>query len=331
MRGAEALAATSTVTDLQLGGSAEEQEALRKTLEAARSDNTKRAYQHWWSRFSRWCVERQVAPLPALPGNVAIFLANAKSVQTGEPLRPASVGVALAAIDFVHRAASQPVPGQHPIVVETLAGIRRERGVAQQGRDPLTLELLRRVVKPIHEDTSPLARRDHALLVIGFAAALRRSELVAINFDHLKPCEEGLELFIPRSKTDQEGRGARLAVPYGSHILTCPVRSLRRLVAVSPGAPDGPVFRTKNGNRLRGQDVGRIVKRRALAAGLSPQATEMLGAHSLRAGFATTAARAGLGLGDIATQTRHTNLGTVRKYIREAELWRNAPAGRVGL
>lgn len=174
--------------------------------------------------------------------------------------------------------------------------------------------------------------RDRALLLVGFAGAFRRSELVALTVADVRFAHEGLIVTLRRSKTDQEGQGTTRGITYGSNPATCPVRALQGWIADAQ-LTDGPLFRSMKYGKLQpggldGRDVARLLKRAARGAGLDP--THFSG-HSLRAGLATAAAAAGVSERAIMSQTGHKSLTVMRRYIREGSLFRDNPSGQVGL
>ena len=178
-----------------------------------------------------------------------------------------------------------------------------------------------------------LGIRDRALLLVGFAGAFRRSELVGLDIADLDFNHDGLTVTLRRSKTDQEGEGRKVGLPYGSNPSTCPVRSLQAWIEAS-AIEAGPVFRSVNRHgrlqpdRLSDKAVALVVKRRAEAAGLDPS---RYAGHSLRAGLATAAANAGVSERAIMAQTGHRSVQMVRRYIRDGSLFRENAAAKVGL
>jgi integrase len=220
---------------------------------------------------------------------------------------------------------------QNAVVSEVWKGIKRAKGTAQRGKRPfLTLDL-RRIIAKLPRDLRGV--RDTALLLAGFAGGFRRSELVALRVEDLEAAPDGLIVRLGRSKTDQEGQGRRVALPYGSDPRTCPVRAIRTWLEQS-GIAAGPLFRAigRSGltsvQPLHADSVGYLVKRAAGRAGL--QTAEYAG-HSLRAGLATQAAMNGASELAIMKQTGHRSLATVRKYIREGTLFRDNAATKLGL
>jgi integrase len=265
-------------------------------------------------------------PLPADPATVALYLTDA-----AERLKPATLTRRAAAISVRHGEAGLPSPTRDPRVRTILSGIRRTHGTAQRKATPATIGDIRRMVAHLPNTVS--GARDAALLLVGFAGALRRSELTAINWGDIRTRDEGLEILVRHSKTDQEGRGRRVAIPYGSDEQTCPVRSLERW-REHLSATRGAVFRSVNRHggigtaRLSDTAVNGIVKRAAATAGLDPS---VYSGHSLRAGFATTAALNGASERQIANQTGHRSMETLRDYIRPAQLFTDNAVGTLGL
>ena len=285
--------------------------------QSALAPSTRRAYEQDWRLFATWCAERRVVAIPAQPASVAAFLA----AEADRGFRPVTIGRRAAAIAAAHRAQDHPNPCDSGAVAAVMSGIRREHGTRPLRKAaPLELDPLARLLEPI--DTATLAgQRDRALLLLGFAAALRRSELVALDVEDLElDPARGLKIVIRKSKSDQDQAGAQVAVPYARARDRCAVRALHAWLEAA-SIHHGPVFRqmrrgdTLTDRRLTDQSVALIVKRRAQAGGVSPT---FLSGHSLRAGYATAAAAAGIEERKIANVTRHKNLPVLRGYIRAA-------------
>jgi integrase len=247
----------------------------------------------------------------------------------------AGLTLALAAISQVHKAAGFASPRGAAEVQEVMKGIRRSLGVAQVQKAPILLSDLRAMVEALPIGLAGL--RDRALLLVGFAGAFRRSELVALDIRDVNFAPEGLEVTLRRSKTDQEGVGRKIGLPYGSNPSTCPVRALQAwLNASAPqGTTSGPIFREVRPDGrtvmvapLTGQSVALIVKKAATGAGLDPA---KFSGHSLRAGLATSAAKAGKSERAIMAQTGHRSEKMVRRYIRDASLFDDNAASGIGL
>jgi integrase len=281
---------------------------------ASRSEATKRAYRSDWADFEAWCVACNANPLPASPELVGLYLAACAG-----SLKPSTLSRRIVSISAAHRLGGFELDTRHPAIRETLTGIKREHGTARKEKAPLLIGDLRRAVKAAPK------LRDRALLLVTFAAALRRSEASAMNIADLTFTEDGLTLFLPRRKNDQEGAGTKIGVPYGSDPATCPVRVLRAYIEERDL---GPVFLNQSGGRLGDRSVALIVKRAVSRIGLDPAE---FGGHSLRAGFATSAAKAGAPERAIMRQTGHRSLPMLRRYIRDGELFTENAAAVVGL
>jgi site-specific recombinase XerD len=279
---------------------------------AAQAINTTRAYASDWAQFQTWCDRYQLVSLPAPAAVIALYLTSLAK----RGLAVSTIRRRAAAIARAHRQASHLPATSDPRVLTVMEGIARVHGSTPNKktallRDPL-LELTDRV------DVSTTAGlRDRALLLLGFALGLRRSELVALRVEDLSPSPDGLRIRIARSKTDQHGHGHELLVVYAEPPRPCPVRALRAWLDTAQ-ITSGPIFRrvTRTGaisSPLSSQTVALIVKKRASAAGLDPR--EFAG-HSLRSGYATQAARDGHHPTQIAATTRHQDQRVLAGYIR---------------
>jgi integrase len=300
----------------------------RAFMDAAKAENSRRAYRSDWRHFEEWCRSHGLVSLPSTPETVALYMTALAADH-----KPASLQRKLTSITKAHQAAgfSTPASLQNAVVSETLKGIRRSLGTAQPGKEPL---LTADIVKMLDAlDDGRLGCRDRALLLMGFAGGFRRSELVSLDIEDITETTDGLVVRVRRSKTDPEGKGTAIALPYGSTAATCPVRSYRAWIAAA-GIEDGPAFRSvdRHGRVSRGRmnagSVARLIKRAADAAGLDPAS---YAGHSLRAGFATQAFLNGAAEVSIMRQTRHKSLNTLRKYIRDRSLFRDNPAAKLGL
>ena len=298
----------------------------RDYVAASRAENTTRVYRTGWAQFTAWCDEHGVTPLPAGAETVACYVADLARVA-----KPATIDLRLAAISAAHRAAGHDSPTKEEPVRLVRRGVRRTLGTAQRQVRPVTVPELRAMVGGLDNDLAGC--RDRALLLLGFAGALRRSELVGLDVADITEGTDGLTVRLRRSKTDQEGAGRTLGIPYGSNPATCSVRAWRawlELSGITEGAAFHPVDRHGHigATRLSGHAVALVLKRHALRAGLDP--AEVAG-HSLRAGLATSAAAAGVPERVIAMQTGHKGTVMLRRYIREGSLFRENAASAVGL
>lgn len=293
----------------------------------AKAPATRRGYASDWKTFAAWCDGARLGSLPAEPRTVALYIAD-----LADSHKPATVSRHMAAIAAAHKAVGldSPASMRHGAVASVWQGIKRTHGTAQNAKAPVLIGDLRSMVCSLRPGA--IGIRDRALLLVGFAGAFRRSELVALNVEDVQVTGDGLVITLRRSKTDQEGEGRKLGLPFGSNPETCPVRALRAWQEAS-GIEGGALFRSitrhgRIGGRLSGYAVALIVKRHAGAAGLEQASYS---GHSLRAGLATSAAMAGASERSIMQQTGHRSAAMVRRYIRDGSLFRENAAGRVGL
>ena len=301
--------------------------AARNYVASAKAKRTREAYACAWRGFEQWCAAHGRGALPASGETVALYLAH----RAGNGCKPATIEVDLSAIAQAHKVAGHPSPRQEPAVLAMRQGIRRELGTAHRKKAPLLPAMLRAISGAL--PATRRGTRDRALLLLGFAAALRRSELVALELADLVFTDDGIELTIRRSKTDQEGAGEKIGVPFGSEAATCPVRSVR-LWLDAARLERGPVFREVNRHGhvgeapLTGHSVARIVKRAAREAGLD---AANLSGHSMRAGLATAAIKAGKPAHVVMRQTRHKSVQVFQGYVRDADLFGENAAAGIGL
>lgn len=298
---------------------------VRAYQRASKADATVRAYKSDWALFGAWCRQYGFQSLPASPDAAAAFLAS-----EAEAGRSAStIGRRCAAIRYAHKLAGLLDPTDNEDVRATVKGIRRTIGTAPNQKVAATAELVAAMLMRTPDTLA--GKRDRALLGLGFAGAFRRSELVALNVADLREDKDGLRVMVRRSKTDQEGRGFEKAIPHGRYIR--PVALVREWLDAA-GITEGPVFRqVGRSGRVRAvrpigdqqpglttQAVADIIKRYAKAAGLD---ASTFGAHSLRAGYITTAAERGVDLARIMDQSGHRDPRTIVGYVRRANAFKD--------
>lgn len=325
----------------------------REFARNAKADSTRRAYRRDFQAFLSWCDQKGLEALPTLPRTLALYMTHLASLGR----KVATIERALVSVSQAHKAAGLDSPRSTAPVQEVMRGIRRTLGVAQRQAAPALVPDLVKMLEALDQERQSAedlaadkprpwrkeisqgraaevalrVARDRAMLLLGFSAALRRSELVDLEVGDIQFTNEGFSVSVRRSKTDQEGQGRKIGVFYGSRAAVCPVRSLRAWLEAG-GISDGPVFRAidRRGHlvagRLDDRAVALRVKRAAKLAGLDASAYS---GHSLRAGLATAAAKAGKSERAIMKQTGHRSLPMVRRYIREGELFaeENATAG----
>ncbi len=304
-------------------------DAARALGRKAAAPATLRAYKADWTHYAAWCAENGFTPVPAEPATVGAYLASLKDSHA-----PTTIRRRLSAIGKMHRFNDLPWNTAHRDIQEPLQGLLREYGRPVQKAAALTLTMLRQLVATC--DVSTRGRRDRALLLIGFAGALRRSELVALRVEDVVATASGLRVRIRRGKTDRAGEGAELGLPRGRHAETCPVRAFEAWQAVAKRKA-GPLFRristggTIADTALHPDAVRRILGHRAGLAGVTVESFERLSAHALRVGFITEAYQKGVRDEDIMRHTRHRDLRTMRGYVQRAGLLTESPAGMIDL
>jgi integrase len=299
---------------------------VREFIRASKSESTIRGYRTDWQDFCGWCEAHGVGPLPASPEIVASYIAECAG-----RLKVGSVQRRINAIAEAHKAVGLESPTHHAMVTNTMKGIRRTLGTAPTQKVPTLTDDIRAMIDAT--DAGVIGNRDRALVLLGFAGAFRRSELVSLDVDDCSFGKDGLTIILRRSKTDQDGAGRKVGIPYGSNPETCPVRTVQAWIEMAD-INSGPLFRSisRHGQvqpgRLSGMDVARVVKKLAERAGLDPA---KYAGHSLRAGHATSAAIAGASERSIMRQTGHKSVQMVRRYIRDGSLFRENSAGKLGL
>lgn len=312
-RTSTALVAQTTALRVSLpeAMAAAEQYALQ-----ARAASTWRVYRSDWNAFQAWCAQVELVPLPAEPSTVALYLAAEATAGKA----PSTLNRRLAAIRLVHLGAKQRPPHDAPEVTNVLNGVRRSWKRPPRQKAPAVDADVKRLVDGVTPQTLR-GLRDRALLLLGFAGAFRRSELVALDVEDLQSVDEGLRVRIASSKTDQTGQGQIVAIPRVNDSGYCPVQATSDwMTAASIGS--GPLFRRMHRGdsvgraRLTAQSVALVIKELALRVGLDPG---NYAGHSLRSGFLTSAARARASIFKMADQSRHRSLDVLREYVRDAE------------
>jgi site-specific recombinase XerD len=298
---------------------------LEKAADLARQEKaqaTRRAYGSDFQIFRTWCAGRGVSALPATAESVAAFLA----CEVDRGIKPSTIGRRVASVRYAHKLANLlPVPTDSEVVKAVVRGIRRQLGTAPRKKTPAVAEMI--ISMALGTGDGAKGIRDRALLLLGFAGAFRRSELVALDCEDIEESETGLKVTIRRSKTDQEGEGATIAIVRGA--ICCPVaavRAWRDAAGISTGALFCSIKKGgKIGTRLSAQSVADIVKAHAENVGLDPA---LFAGHSLRSGFLTSAAKRGASIFKMMDQSRHRSVETLRGYVRDAEIFKeHAGAG----
>jgi integrase len=316
-------------TALPAGLTVEEAVRIAEAITAAHAESTRTVYDWAWSQWERWCHARGAATLPADPALVCAYLTE----RAAAGLSVGSIDLACGAIAYQHRRRGLDDPMLTEGVRQVRRGLRRIIGTAprRQAR-PLGTGEIRQIVEHIDRSTA-LGARDAALILLGFASAMRRSELAALTLADIEHKPGGVLLTVRRSKTDQYADGQAVAVVHGQHAATDPIAALDAWLH-HRGTEPGRVFTSMRSGSvtsqpISGEAISIVLRKRARAAGL---AAERVTAHSLRAGHATTAAVAGVALDRIAAQTRHKRLSTlIERYIRPAQALEHTSSRDLGL
>lgn len=284
--------------------------SVRSYLEAEKADNTRRGYKADWKGFTTWCKSGGFDPLPAAPITVAKYI----SWLADQGRKSTTIQRQLSGIAAAHKAAGLESPTISEGVKATMRGIRRTLRSPKTKKAPSTAPVLATVIAQLPNTLAGL--RDRAILLIGFAAALRRSELASLNLEHIDRKERGILVHLGRTKSDQEGKGTVLPIPNGKTLK--PVEALDVWLEAS-GIADGPLFREvdRHGNvgatALSGGSIARIVKRAVKAAGFDEK---RFSGHSMRAGFITSALEGEVDILLVKKQSRHVKVDTLAEYDR---------------
>jgi site-specific recombinase XerD len=296
----------------------------RAYADGARASATRRAYRSDWDHYASWCTAAGLAALPAIPHTIGLYLTAHADV-----LAVATLTRRLSTIAVAHRLAGHHLDTRHPAIRDVMRGLRRAKGVAPRSAEALTVPLARLLVATCGDRLIDV--RDRALILVGLGAALRRSELVALDIADVEVLPEGLRVRVRRSKSDQEAAGRTIGIGR-TGTATCPATAYAAWLTAA-GITGGAAWRSVDrhgrvGGRLPDRTVARVVKARAALAGLDPA---RMSGHSLRAGLATSAAAAGVEEREIARITGHKSMVVLRRYIRVGETWRRNIAAEIGL
>ena len=286
-----------------------------KNLENSKAHNTLRAYQADFNDFSNFCNTNGFSSLPTDPKIVALYLTHLSSFSKFSTLKRR-----LASIKVIHKLKGHYIDTKHPVISENLMGIKRKLGVKQLSKKPILISDLKLIVQAIIDDKNEYKKiQNKALILIGFAGGFRRSELVSIEREDIDFVDEGVKINIRKSKTDQTGIGMTKAIPYFDNKIFCPVISLNEWINYA-NISNGKIF------NISDKSVALIIKKYALIAGLDN--TKYAG-HSLRSGFATSTAETGADERSIMAMTGHKTTQMVRRYIQEANLFKNNALNKI--
>ena len=303
-------------------------EATLNNLKNSKANNTLRAYTSDFKDFGAFCAKNRLNSLPTEPKIVSLYLTHLSKNSKISTLRRR-----LVSISMVHKMKGHYLDTKHPIIVENLMGIRRVKGSIQKGKKPILINTLKLIINVINEQkVNELKKlRDKSIILIGFGGGFRRTELVSIDYEDLEFVAEGLKITIKKSKTDQFGEGMIKGLPYFINEIYCPVTNLKKWLQISQ-IKSGPIFRRfSKGSllthkRLTDQSVVLLIKEYLNLAGIE---SKNFAGHSLRSGFATVAAESGADERSIMAMTGHKTTQMVRRYIREANIFKNNALNKI--
>ena len=305
------------------------QEETLLNLQSSKANNTVRAYKSDFNDFGLFCAQNGFKSLPTEPKIVSLYLTHL-SIQD---IKMSTLKRRLASIGVIHKLKGHYLDTKHPIIIENMLGIKRRKGSLQKGKKPLLINDLKLIINMIdqHNNEDIKKFRDRSIILIGFSGGFRRNEIVSLDYDDLDFVTEGLKINLRRSKTDQFGEGSVKGLPYFDNTIYCPVLSLKNWIEIS-NINSGPLFRrfTKgsklSNNRLTDQTVAHLIKKYLRLANID---SKNYSGHSLRSGFATTAAESGAEERSIMAMTGHKSTEMVRRYIKEANLFKNNALDKV--
>ena len=283
-----------------------------KNLKNSKANNTLRAYQSDFRDFSGFCSKNGFSSIPTEPKIIALYVTHLSKSSKFSTLKRR-----IASISVIHKLKGHYLDTKHPIIMENLHGIKRTLGSRQKAKKPLLINDLKLIIKAIDKEKI----RDKALILLGFAGGFRRSELVNILHEDIEFVPEGIKILIKRSKTDQSGEGIVKAIPYFDNQEFCPVLTLKDYI--------NKKISKKNQDKIfeiSDKSVALIIKKYAQKAGLD---SSKYAGHSLRSGFATTAAEFGAEERNIMAMTGHKTTQMVRRYIQEANLFKNNALNKI--
>ncbi len=312
------------VTDLK----ALHEETLNN-LKSSKAINTIRAYKSDFKDFGAFCAKHSFKALPTEPKIVALYL----TYLSGKDAKMSTLRRRLVSIGVIHKLKGHYLDTKHPIIIENLMGIKRTKGSIQRGKKPILINHLKAIINVINEEKIEEIKkiRDKTIILVGFGGGFRRTELISIDHEDLEFVTEGVKITIKRSKTDQFGEGMTKGLPYFANETYCPVSHLKKWIEIS-NIKDGAIFRrfvkgsSLTSSRLTDQSVVLLIKRYLELAGIE---NKNYSGHSLRSGFATVSAESGADERSIMAMTGHKTTQMVRRYIKEANLFKNNALNKI--
>jgi len=305
------------------------QEETLLNLKSSKANNTVRAYKSDFNDFGLFCAQNGFKSLPSEPKIVSLYLTHLSTKE----VKMSTLKRRLVSIGVIHKLKGYYLDTKHPIIIENIMGIKRRKGSIQKGKKPLLINNLKLVINVIDEYNNYNIKklRDRSIILIGFSGGFRRNEIVSLDYDDLDFVSEGLKISLKRSKTDQYGEGSIKGLPYFDNAQYCPVLSLKNWIEVS-NINSGPLFRRfskgskLSDKRLSDQTVALLIKKYLKLAGID---NKNYSGHSLRSGFATAAAESGAEERSIMAMTGHKSTEMVRRYIKEANLFKNNALNKI--
>ena len=300
-------------------------------LKSSKAPNTVRAYKSDFKDFGLFCAQNGFKSLPSEPKIVSLYLTHLST----RDMKMSTIKRRLVSIGVIHKLKGHYLDTKHPSIIENIMGIKRRKGSVQNGKKPLLISNLKALINVIDEQKKEEIKkiRDRSIILIGFSGGFRRNEIVSLDFDDLDFVTEGLKISLRRSKTDQFGEGLVKGLPYFKNARYCPVQSLKKWIEISK-INNGPLFRrfskgsNLTENRLTDQTVALLIKQYLQLAGID---SKNFSGHSLRSGFATSAAESGAEERSIMAMTGHKSTEMVRRYIKEANLFKNNALNKIDL
>jgi len=298
-------------------------------LQNSKANNTVRAYKSDFNDFGLFCAKNGFKSLPSDPKIVSLYLTHLSTKEA----KISTLKRRLVSIGAIHKLKGHYLDTKHPSIIENIMGIKRRKGSIQKGKKPLLINNLKEIINVIDQESKEEIKklRDRTILLIGFSGGFRRNEIVSLNYEDLEFVSEGLKITIIRSKTDQFGEGSVKALPYFNNLKYCPVLSMKKWIETSK-ITSGPLFRRfikgskLSKNRLTDQTVALLIKKYLYLVGID---SKNYSGHSLRSGFATSAAESGAEERSIMAMTGHKSTEMVRRYIKEANLFKNNALSKI--
>ena len=305
------------------------QEETILNLQNSKANNTVRAYKSDFNDFGIFCAQNGFKSLPSEPKVVSLYLTYLSTKNN----KMSTLKRRLVSIGIIHKLKGHYLDTKHPTIIENIMGIKRRKGSIQKGKKPILISHLKKIINVIDQQNKVEIKkfRDRSIILIGFSGGFRRSEIVSLDYDDLDFLTEGLKITIKRSKTDQFGEGFTKALPYFDGSQYCPVVSLKKWIEISK-IKSGAIFRRfskgskLSNNRLTDQTIALLIKEYLKLAGID---SKNYSGHSLRSGFATSAAESGVEERSIMAMTGHKSPEMVRRYIKEANLFKNNALNKI--